>query len=318
MTTLSESRFYMWRAVFALAHADGHVSDEERRFMEIYLSRLPVTPAQEGILKQDIERAQDVAALFDKISSEKDSDDFFNFARLLVWCDGDFDAQEKRIMDMMRQRHDDAPLATERLLLKLQTSGRKKADWLKGAHRSIAGLKDVFEMFSVMGDSDIKSASRKSGVVSDSRFYMWRTVFAMAHADQVVTVEEKKYLKGVLASEPFTAEQKKILENDIVQAQDIADMFLKIEDQSDRSQFFYHARMLVWSDGDFDGQEQKIMMRLKQNHVRTVDFNQLIKDMDLSLDEDQKAQIIREHNRIMYAPPPEGLFRRIMRQITGR
>ncbi len=316
MTNLSESRFHMWRAVFALAHADGHVSDEERRFMEIYLSRLPVTPEQKQTLQDDISRAQDVGVMFGKITSEKDSDDFFNFARLLVWCDGDFGQQEKRIMEMMRQRQD-TPLGTERMLLKLQNSGRKKSDWLKKARASVDGLKDVFEMFSIMGDNDVKSAPRGSGM-SDSRFYMWRAVFAMAHADHVVTAEEKKYLKGVLGSEPFNDDQKAILERDIDAAQDVAEMFLRVEDQSDRSQFFYHARMLVWSDGDFGEQEQKIIMRLKQNHVRTVDFNKVLEDLDLTLDEDQKAKIVREHDEVMHHSASNGLFRKLMRQITGR
>lgn len=316
MTTLSESRFYMWRAVFALAHTDGHVSDEERRFMEIYISRLSLTPEQKQILQDDVSRAQDVGVMFGKITSEKDADDFFNFARLLVWCDGDFGEQEKRIMDMMRQRQD-TPLGTERMLLKLQNSGRKKSDWLKKARSSINGLKDVFEIFSIIGDSDVKSAPRGSGM-SESRFYMWRAVFAMAHADHVVTAEEKKYLKGVLSSEPFGDEQKSILERDIDTAQDIAEMFLRIEDQNDRSQFFYHARMLVWSDGDFGEQEQKIIMRLKQNHVRTVDFSKVLEDLDLSLDDDQKARIVREHDQVLHEAAPNGFFRKLMRQITGR
>ncbi len=317
MTNLSESRFYMWRAVFALAHADGYVSDEERRFMEIYLSRLPVTPEQKKTLQDDILHAQNVALMFGKITSEKDSDDFFNFARLLVWCDGDFGEQEKRILDMMRQSQD-TPLGAERLLFKLQNSGRKKADWLKTARASVKGLKDVFEMFSVMGDSDVRS-SMPAGEMSESRFYMWRAVFAMAHADHVVTAEEKKYLKGVLASENFTDAQKTILQDDIHTAQDVAEMFLRIEDQNDRSQFFYHARMMVWSDGDFGEQEQKIIMGLKKNHVRMVDFNKVLENLDLSLDEEQKTKIVRDHDRVAYEPVmPDGFFRKLLRQITGR
>ncbi len=312
MTTLSESRFYMWRAVFALAHADGHVSDEERRFMEIYLSRLQLTREQRQVLSADITQAQDVASMFARISVEKDSDDFFNFARLLVWCDGDFDEQEKRIMDMLRKRQD-TPLGNERLLLKLQNSGRRKSDWLKKARHSISGLRDVFEIFSVMGDSDSHRAGGANGVVDESRFYMWRAVFAMAHADDVVTSEERKYLKGIISREPFNEEQKKILEQDIDTPQDIAEMYLKIEDQNDRSQFFYHARMLVWSDGDFGEQEQKIIMRLKHNHVRTVDFDQLLKDMDLSLDDDQKARIVLERDRVVVDSPRGGLWRKVMR-----
>lgn len=316
MTILSDSRFHMWRAVFALAHADGHVSDAERRFMEIYLSRLSLSPEQRAILTKDIMQAQDVGQMFAQITVEKDSDDFFNFARLLVWCDGDFDEQEKRIMDMLRKRQD-TPLGTERMLLKLQNSGRRKSDWLKKARQSISDLKDVFEIFSAMGDSDMKNASSAQGGVSESRFYMWRAVFALAHADHIVTAEERKYLNAVLAREPFSAEQKKILEQDIEHAQDIAEMYVRIDDQNDRSQFFYHARLLVWCDGDFDEQEQKIIMRLKHNHVRTVDFDQIIQNVDLALDDDQKARIKYDHERVLENIPGDGFFRKLMR-LFGR
>jgi uncharacterized tellurite resistance protein B-like protein len=146
---------------------------------------------------------------------------------------------------------------------------------------------------------------------------MWRAVFAMAHADDVVTSEERKYLQGVLATEPFSEEQKKILEKDMDVAQDVAAMFIKIDDQNDRSQFFYHARMLVWSDGDFGEQEQKIIMRLKQTHVRTVDFDQIIKDLDLTLDDDQKIRIAEDRGKVLDDDQPEGFFRKIMRQLSG-
>ncbi len=314
MTTLSDSRFYMWRAIFALAHADGHVSDEERRFMEIYLSRLSATPEQKQILKGDIEHRHDVAPLFAKISVEKDVEDFFNFARLLVWSDGDFGKQERQIMDLLRQRHD-TPLGTERLLVKLQNSGKRKSDWLKNMRRSVGEFKDIFDLFS--GDDEAHSSSvRKGDGVSSGRFHMWRAVFAMAHADEVVTAEERKYLQGILSSEPFSEEQKKILEKDMDTPQDVAEMFLKVDDQNDRSQFFYHARMLVWSDGDFGEQEQKIIMRLKQNHVRTVDFDQVIKDLDLALDDEQKVRMVQDRDRVI--DQSEGFFRKLMRQISGR
>ncbi len=315
MTTLSDSRFHMWRAVFALAHADGHVTDEEQRFMQIYLARLSATPEQKQVLQGDIEHRHDVAPLFAKISIEKDVEDFFNFARLLVWCDGDFGKQESQIMEALRQRQD-TPLGTERLLMKLQTTGRKKSEWLKKVRRSVGGLNDIFELFSGIDEAGTASAKQGKGV-SEGRFYMWRAVFAMAHADDVVTSEERKYLQGILATEPFSDEQKKMLEKDMDTPQDVAAMFVKIDDQNDRSQFFYHARMLVWSDGDFGEQEQKIIMRLKQTHVRTVDFDQIIKDLDLTLDDDQKMRIAEDRDRVLDVDQPEGFFRKMMRQLTG-
>lgn len=315
MTSLTDSRFHMWRAIFAMAHADGHISDEERRFMQIYLSRLPVSPEQKSVLTDDIQTRHEVSVMFSKVTAEKDIEDFFNFARLLVWCDGNFDEQERQIMALLSQRQDTA-LGVDRLLLKLQSTGSKKADWLRSARRKVSGLKDILELIPGVRDADAKTTGRSAGV-SESTFYMWRAVFAMAHADDVVTAEEKKYLHGILANEPFCAEQKRILEKDIDTPQDVANMFVKVEDQHDRSQFFYHARMLVWSDGDFGEQEQKIIMRLKQTHVRTVDFDQIIKDLDLSLDEEQKVRIAEDRHRVLQTEHPEGFFRKLMRKVSG-
>ena len=313
MTSLTDSRFHMWRAIFALAHADGHVTDAERRFMQIYLSRLPVSPEQQKILADDIETRHEVSLMFSKVTAEKDVEDFFNFARLLVWCDGNFDEQERQIMALLSQRQDTA-LGIDRLLLKLQSTGSKRANWLRAARDKINGLQDIFELIPGVREAESKQVVDTSRV-SESAFHMWRAVFAMAHADNVVTSEEKKYLQGILANEPFTAEQKSVLEKDMITPQDVAAMFVKIDDQHDRSQFFYHARMLVWSDGDFGEQEQKIIMRLKQTHVRTVDFDQIMKNLDLSLDEEQKVRIAEDRNRVL---KPESFMRRLVRQISGK
>ena len=307
--SLTDSRFHMWRTVFALAHADGQVTDQERRFMQIYLSRVPADFRQKEILQKDVAQAQDVAVMFAKITVEKDVEDFFNFARLLVWCDGDFGAQESQIMERLRQAKV-SPQATENLLTKLRISGQKKSGWLRKMHASVDGLKDIFEMIPGMGDSE-------SGV-TNSRFFMWRAVFAIVHADNVVTPEERKYLNGVLAREPFNMEQRLILEKDIDTAQDIAEMFVKIEEQNDRSQFFYHARLVVWSDGDFGEQEQKIMTLLKRTHISTLDFDKVINDLDLKLDDEQKVKIFVDRRRAIDPDAPEGFFRRLLRNISRR
>ncbi|QQG37185.1 MAG: TerB family tellurite resistance protein [Micavibrio aeruginosavorus] len=316
MTSMADSRFYMWRTVFALAHADGQVTDKERQFMQIYLSRLSLSPEQKDILKADIDNRQEVSLMFSKITAEKDVEDFFNFARLLVWCDGDFAEQERQILELLRQRHD-TPLGTERLIYKLKASGEKKSSWLRKMREKAGELKDILDVFAASAIADDAKGKKGEGL-GHSRFYMWRAVFAMAHADNVVTEEERKYLRNILAEEPFSAEQKKILEEDMAQPQDIAEMFVNIEDQNDRSQFFYHARMLVWSDGDFGEQEQKIMMRLKQTHVRTVDFDQIMKNLDLSIDDEQKQKLAESRSRVLDVDPPQGFFRRLLRSVSGR
>lgn len=136
-------------------------------------------------------------------------------------------------------------------------------------------------------------------MITESCFYMWRAVFAMAHADHVVTPEEKSYLYNVLGSYPFLSAQRETLENDMSVPQDPALMFEKISSQEDRSRFFYYARALVWCDGDFGEQEQKIMITLKKSHIETANHDSLDNSMQFELDDNDKIAVRLEHARMV-------------------
>lgn len=120
--------------------------------------------------------------------------------------------------------------------------------------------------------------------MSESRFFMWRALFAIAHADEVVTQEERNFMNKALESEPFTEAQREILKYDMEQKQDIRVLFSKITDQHDRSDFFKHARPLVWADGDYGSDEQSIILELKKLHVKSVDFESFQAGSDLKLE----------------------------------
>jgi uncharacterized membrane protein YebE (DUF533 family) len=127
--------------------------------------------------------------------------------------------------------------------------------------------------------------------VSESRFYMWRAIFALAHADHEVTAEERKFMYNVLNSENFTAAQRRALEEGVEKRQDVGDLFVQIAEQEDRSRFFYYARMLCWCDGNFDEQEQEIMLNLKKLHVQNVDFVKMLEQVDMELDDSEKTML---------------------------
>ena len=99
---VSESRLNMWRAVVALVHIDNTVTSKERQFVENYLARVPFSPSQKQTLAEDLENPQDVSALFDKISDKANQSEFFEFARMIVWSDGDFDVQEEKIFEYLK------------------------------------------------------------------------------------------------------------------------------------------------------------------------------------------------------------------------
>lgn len=125
------------------------------------------------------------------------------------------------------------------------------------------------------------------GNVNESQFYMWRTLFAMAHADDIVTEEEIRYMMEALEDIPFSAEQQDILKDDIGVKQDIEAMFNKITDAKDQAMFFNFARDLVWVDGDYGVEEQEVMLKLKRLHIENVDVDSLIGNIGLQLESDE-------------------------------
>lgn len=111
--------------------------------------------------------------------------------------------------------------------------------------------------------------------ISESRFYMWRALFAVAHADQVVTAQEKTMMHRIIAENPFNETQAEVLRCDIEQKQDVRFLFARISDPEDRSLFFDHARTLVWCDGQFAGVEQDVIAELSRMHFQSADLDAL-------------------------------------------
>lgn len=150
-------------------------------------------------------------------------------------------------------------------------------------------------------------------IMTDSRFYMWRALFALTHADAVVTAEERGFMNRILAEESFNEAQKAILEQDMQQKQDVNDLFAKITDQQDRSQFFHYARTLVWCDGDFGEQEQQMLLKLQKSHFQSVDFDALADTQNLQLAEDEVASF--QSSPMMARPEKEGFFSKILKSF---
>lgn len=114
---------------------------------------------------------------------------------------------------------------------------------------------------------------------------MWRTVFAVAHADGVISGGEVRMMVETIEDHDFSEEQKDVLTEDIKNPQDPAEMFAKISDARDQANFFKFAREMVWADGDFGEDEQKILTDLIGDHIKTVDFDSLVGNVDLELDD---------------------------------
>lgn len=121
--------------------------------------------------------------------------------------------------------------------------------------------------------------------VTESEFYMWRAVFAIAHADNKVTDEEVRFMAEAMEDIAFSEGQKAVLKDDIRHPKDITEMFKGITNPKDQSNFFRFARNLVWVDGEFGKEEQAIMLELQKAHLQNIDVDTLIGNIDLQLED---------------------------------
>ena len=131
-----------------------------------------------------------------------------------------------------------------------------------------------------------------SDVVNPSRFFMWRTLFAIVHADNVVAQEEVQFMAHVLEGIQFTDVQTAILKDDIENPKDVNEMFEGITNVNDRVEFFEFARDLVWVDGDFGVEEQSVMVQLQKKHIASAQFEDLIGSVSLELEDDAPQTVV--------------------------
>ena len=136
--------------------------------------------------------------------------------------------------------------------------------------------------------------------ITESRYNMWRAIFAMAHADNVVSPEEEKFMRDILQKFNFSDGQRRQLEEDMSVKTEPGEHFDFISDKNDRSEFFKYARILVWCDGDFDEQEQEILARLKQNHLTHLDVNEMVQEIRQTFDENEQAEIKQKMRELYF------------------
>lgn len=124
--------------------------------------------------------------------------------------------------------------------------------------------------------------------VSDSRFNMWRGVVAFAHANQDVEPKEREFIVKFFETVPFSHEQQLQLLEELETPQDLDDIFEKITEANDRSEFILFARMMCWADGSLDAQEEAILKRMNGEIIRKIDLDNMMRQTDAAAREAQK------------------------------
>lgn len=302
---VSESNFFMWRAIVALAHQHNLIDAPERIKLESYFENIHFSEPQKNVMLSDLDDKQSLEQMVAGITRPEDQAHFFQFARIVHWNEGDFIMQEQKIMnDFLERTIQEYNIANVGSALKVSQHAPviqeiKEKNTLSDPNISIA--KKVLNIFPDLGLQHVTNEA------TESEFYMWRALFAIAHADDVVSHEEMIFLNNAMATTHLSEEQRAVLKSDLEHKQCVDEMFERVTLREHRTQFFYLARMLCWCDGDFDQQEQDLFARLKTLHVKTVDLEAMIGHVALEF-EDEVAE------KVTVKTPPQkkkGFFARL-------
>lgn len=260
---LSESRFYMWRAVFAMAHVDGTVTDEEIAFAEQYLGRAPFSAEQVQVLSDDLRAPKSVGEMLGHVSEPSDQADFFQFSQMLAWADGDYSAQEKALVERMSAEQMNTFNKAE---IAQNIRNARKAAILRRAledeefaaqARDVSGFANVVRYIAPWMDA-------KGFEAPDAEmFKLWRAVFSLVHVDGEVSPDEREYIDAMMDVFHFSAEQRGVVEGDLKAPGDVVSFFKAITSVQHRRQFFVMARTIVWCDGVFHDDERAALETVK-------------------------------------------------------
>jgi N-dimethylarginine dimethylaminohydrolase len=100
---MDSSKFNLWRALFAFCHIDGHVSPEEKKWMDSKLDSLQFTQEQKDQLHHDYNHPPVILELLPLITKPSDRSFLVDQMRVLGHLDREFSEKERSKMEIVRQ-----------------------------------------------------------------------------------------------------------------------------------------------------------------------------------------------------------------------
>lgn len=129
------SLFYMWRALLAMAHADGEVGQEELDYFRKVFDNLPehydMSQEQRDTLADEIEKAQSFDEMLRHINDTETRATLYTFAEQLAMADGVLHPSEEAILERLRLEN---PYVEERQ--KLLAEIRVNVEQKRAQHRA--------------------------------------------------------------------------------------------------------------------------------------------------------------------------------------
>jgi uncharacterized membrane protein YebE (DUF533 family) len=261
---ITDSRFHMWRAVFAMAHVDGKITTEEREFAQKYLTNAPFSEPQKEQLARDLDQPQNVGEMLMHVTEMEDQADFFQFSHMLAWKDGEYAPQEHNLIERFNseqmQRFNKAQITQALHEARKATILRRAIEDKEFAKQAndVSGFANVIRFVAPWMEMKTFQAP------DEEMFALWRAVFSLVHADGEIAAEERGYIEGMMEVFRFSEDQRKAIEHDLKKAPDTLSLFKTLKSESHRKQFFIMARTIIWCDGFFHEKERALIEKIRK------------------------------------------------------
>ncbi len=121
-------------------------------------------------------------------------------------------------------------------------------------------------------------------MITESRFYMCRTLLALIHSDFKVTDDELEFIENLFTCLDLSENQKEILSREIGSPQNAQEMFRGITDPKDQETFFNLAYDLMIVDGDYNSREYEVIKLLQAEYDSSRGMQSGASEVDLVLE----------------------------------
>lgn len=100
-STLTDSKFNMWRGCMAVIRLDGKVTKEEQDFAIEKMIYIPFSKEQKNILIQDFEKVTKLEAILPLISDKRDLAFLLHMVRVIGHIDHDYSVEERAAFELI-------------------------------------------------------------------------------------------------------------------------------------------------------------------------------------------------------------------------
>jgi uncharacterized membrane protein YebE (DUF533 family) len=262
---VNDKKFTFWRIIVAVAHQDHEVTQEEKDFIISKFDFIDFSEDQKSQLLRELNHPQDAIALFDSLANNQQRAECLHMIHTMFGSDDEFHELEHAFYNRLKESHM-ANLDKANVIENFQEFRQNQKQENAVFDDYLVELKEEYDLGSGMkrfGKNFIRYLKKEELIwVEEKTICFWRFVVALAHADGVVSQDERKVIEQRVQSLDISLDDKQKILNDLEHPQDPLALFANIEMQFHKAEALYLALNLFSNDGEYCEAEKRLYDRI--------------------------------------------------------